>query len=134
MGSSMLNNNISISVPDDDDEDPSTRVRAPARRKRKKLGPRGRPDLTRIIFSKLFKWWPALLLLLAVALLVYEAFKIGGSERRSPPRYNITGNVATQGSNTKPLGNLNKLEPTTRVVGGVRERASYFFLSVLPCF
>ncbi|KAI3472397.1 hypothetical protein Pfo_029518 [Paulownia fortunei] len=128
MASSMLNNSISISVSDDDIEDPSTRMRFRVRRKRKKPGPRGRPDFTRKILTKLLKWWPALLLLLAAALLVYEAFKIGGGGRRSPPRVNKSEHVATQSSNTKPQGNLNKLDPTTRVVGGVRERC----LKLLP--
>ncbi|KAL8029939.1 hypothetical protein ABFX02_14G255200 [Erythranthe guttata] len=128
MASSVLNSSISISVSDDDDEDPSTRMRVPIRRKRKKPGPRGRPDFTRKILTKLFKWWPALLLLFATALLVYEAFKIGGADTRSPPRAKKSENVADQISDTKPQGNLNKLDPTTRVVGGVRERC----LKLLP--
>ncbi|KAK6115858.1 hypothetical protein DH2020_008127 [Rehmannia glutinosa] len=115
----MSNNSISIAVSDDESED---RTRFRVRRKRKKHGVRGRPDFTRKILSKLLKWWPALLLLLAAALLVYEAFKIGGGESRRPPRVKNSENVATRSSDIKPPGNLNRLDPTTRVVAGVRER------------
>ncbi|KAG8389977.1 hypothetical protein BUALT_Bualt01G0035500 [Buddleja alternifolia] len=124
----MSNNSISIPVADDDGQDPSARMRTRSRRKRKKSDPRDRPDLTRKILTKLFRWWPALLLLAATALLVYEAFKIGGGERRSPARINQSENVGARNSNSKPQGNLNRLDPTTRVFGGVRERC----LKLLP--
>lgn len=127
----MSNNGVAISLSDDDPEDPLNRMRPRVRRKRKKPGSRSRPDLTRRIVVKLLKWWPALLLLPAAGLLIYEAIKIGGGEIRSPPPVRKSDNVAAQSSKAKPQGNLNKLDPLTRVVGGVRERKSYFFISVL---
>ncbi|KAK6118903.1 hypothetical protein DH2020_047356 [Rehmannia glutinosa] len=47
---------------------------------------------------------------------------IGGGESRRPPRVKNSENVATRSSDIKPPGNLNRLDPTTRVVAGVRER------------
>ncbi|KAK4429119.1 hypothetical protein Salat_1212100 [Sesamum alatum] len=123
----MANNNISIAVSDDDIEDPSGRMRVRVRRKRKKPGPPRRLDFTQKILTVLLKWWPALLLLIAVALLVYEAFKIGGGERRSSPQVKNLDKVVSGGSG-KPQGNLNRLDPTTRIVRGVRERC----LKLLP--
>ncbi|KAL3642107.1 hypothetical protein CASFOL_012922 [Castilleja foliolosa] len=128
MASPMLNNSISISVSDDDPEDPSTHLRSRIRRKRKKPFLRGRPHLTRKIITKLLKWWPAVLLILAITLLVFEAVKIGGGERRSPPRVKKSENASSRSSAIKPQGNLNRLDPTTRVVAGVRERC----LKLLP--
>lgn len=135
----MSNNGVTVSVSDEDPEDPSSRMRPRFRRKRKKPGARSRPDFTRRIVAKLLKWWPALLLLPAACLLIYEAIKIGDGEIRSPPSARKSEHVATQSSKDKPQGNLNNLEPTTRVVGGVRERKSYFFISIfaenyLPSF
>ncbi|XP_057765972.1 probable hexosyltransferase MUCI70 [Salvia miltiorrhiza] len=124
----MSNNGVTISVSDDDPEDPSSRMRPRFRRKRKNPGSRSRPDFTRRIVAKLLKWWPALLLLPAACLLIYEAIKIGDGEIRNPPSARKSDHVATQSSKDKPLGNLNKLDPTTRVVGGVRERC----LKLLP--
>lgn len=45
---------------------------------------------------------------------------------RSPTQARELDHVATQSTKAKPLGNLNKVDPTTRVVGGVRERKSCF--------
>ncbi|KAL8547111.1 hypothetical protein ACS0TY_006726 [Phlomoides rotata] len=118
-------NSTSMPISDDDPEDPSNHMRVRARRKRKKPGSRGRPDFTRKIISKFLKWWPALLLVFAAALLIYEAFKIGSGEIRNPPR---PENVAARRSKAKPQGNLNKLDSITRVAGGVRERC----LKLLP--
>ncbi|CAA0813317.1 Protein of unknown function (DUF616 [Striga hermonthica] len=128
MASSMMNNSISIAVSDDEFEEPVTRVRSRVRRKRRKPFLRGRPDLTRKLLKKLLMWWPALLLLLAVALLVYETVKIGGRDGRSGSQGESSGNAGSRSSGGKPHGNLNRLDPTTRVVGGVRERC----LKLLP--
>ncbi|KAL0360746.1 UNVERIFIED_CONTAM: hypothetical protein Sradi_3759100 [Sesamum radiatum] len=123
----MANSSVSITVSDDDTEDPSGRMRVRVRRKRKKPGPRRRLDLTQKILTILLKWWPALLLLIAVTLLVYEAFKIGGGESGSSPQVKNLDKVVTGGSG-KPQGNLNRLDPATRIVRGVRERC----LKLLP--
>ncbi|KAL6527414.1 hypothetical protein OROGR_016504 [Orobanche gracilis] len=124
----MLNNSVSVSVSDDDSEDSSTSIRSRVRRKRRKPFLRSRPDFTRKILTTLIQWWPALLLLIAITLLVYEAVKIGGIERRSPSRVNKYENAASRSSGIKSHGNLNRLDPRTRVVAGVRERC----LKLLP--
>ncbi|KAL2498336.1 Protein of unknown function (DUF616) [Abeliophyllum distichum] len=122
----MHNNNISISVSDSDSDDLSGRMRVRVRRKRKKPGPRGKTDLTRWVITKLLKWWPVMLFFLAVTLLTYEASKIAGGKPPSS-RVKKLEAVATWNGD-KPQGNLNRLDPTSHVVGGVRERC----LKLLP--
>ncbi|XP_073052960.1 probable hexosyltransferase MUCI70 isoform X2 [Primulina eburnea] len=123
----MLNSSISISVSDEEHDEPSGRSRVRVHRKRKIQGPRARPDFTRKFISKLLKWWPAVVLLFAVVLLIYEAVKIGRVPNSGPHRLKNLVNVASRSSNNTP-GNLNRLDPTTRIVGGARQRC----LSILP--
>ncbi|KAL3840345.1 hypothetical protein ACJIZ3_024936 [Penstemon smallii] len=120
----MRNNSISISVSDDDAEDTSqSRMRVRARRKRKKLGPRSGREFTRI----LLKWWPALLLFAAISLLLYESIKIGGGEKLKNKSENKK--ATRNSSHYKPTQtNLNKLDPATKIIGGVRQRC----LTLLP--
>ncbi|XP_051149828.1 probable hexosyltransferase MUCI70 [Andrographis paniculata] len=117
----MSNNGVTISVSDDDLEDPPNRIRLRNRRKRRKSGPRGKSDFTRKVLTKLLRWWPALLLVAAFALLAYEYFNIGGGESRIPSPVKKSATIGSQQSKAKPHGNLNKLDPITRVVRGVRE-------------
>ncbi|KAG6408735.1 hypothetical protein SASPL_131756 [Salvia splendens] len=124
----MSSNGVPIYVSGDDPEDPSRRMRPRVRRKRKKPGVRSWPDFTRRIIAKLPKWLLALCLLFIVCIWIYGAIKIGDGEIRRPPPARKSDHAATQSSKEKPLGNLNKLDPTTRVVGGVRERC----LKLLP--
>ncbi|KAJ1285387.1 hypothetical protein BS78_03G276000 [Paspalum vaginatum] len=91
---------ISITVSDDDGAAAApTRRPRPGRRKAaaRSLGDR----LARLVT----RWWPVLLLLPAVALLLFEASRLRGS----PP------------APATPVSSLGRLDPTTRLVHGVRE-------------
>ncbi|XP_009766131.1 probable hexosyltransferase MUCI70 [Nicotiana sylvestris] len=121
--SSMLNNNsISITVSDDEPDEFANKLRARARRKRKKIGHRSKTSCTHIIFKKLLRWWPVLLFLLAAALLIFEASRIGGKPsslvKKPDP---VTGQKLNKPVEKKPPANLNRLDPVTHVVHGVRE-------------
>lgn len=119
----MYNNGISITVSDDESDELTGRIRARVRRKRKKQGIRGKTEFTRRVIQLLLKWWPVLLFLLAVALLLFEASRIGGN---SGPEVRNSDNLPRKKSVVtvvgKPPGNLNRLDPVTHVRGGVRER------------
>nr|GMD12240.1 Forkhead box protein like [Ipomoea batatas] len=130
MASSMYNNGISITVSDDESDELAGRIRARVRRKRKKQGVRGKTDFTRRLIQLLLRWWPVLLCLLAVALLLFEASRIGGN---SSPQVRNSDHLPRKKSvdtvvEGKPPGNLNRLDPVTRARGGVRERC----LDLLP--
>ncbi|XP_057973403.1 probable hexosyltransferase MUCI70 isoform X2 [Malania oleifera] len=127
----MFNNkSISISV-SDEDSDELGKMRARVRRKRPKFGLRlrGKHELARRLLRMLVKWWAVLLFLLAVGLLVFEASRIG---RKPGPVMNSEVGVTKKfGFITEKRldgGNLNRLDPTSRVVRGVRERC----LRLLP--
>ncbi|KAJ1393211.1 hypothetical protein SESBI_35175 [Sesbania bispinosa] len=120
------NNNHSVSISVSDDEsDELGRMRVRARRKRKKLGHR------RLLRKLLLKYWILLVIIPAAALLLFEASRIGRK-----PSLKVNSEIGTRsqvrGSNPtlgkEPHGNLNRLDPTTHVVGGVRERC----LKLLP--
>ncbi|EHA8590091.1 DNA-directed RNA polymerase subunit beta [Cocos nucifera] len=110
MSSSMLNS-ISVSVSDDDDVTGRMRVRV--RHKRKKPGTRGRPDFCRRIVRKAIRWWTVLLFLPAIALLLVESSKVARKPQGEPKLEPVAVKEST--------GNLNRLDPITRVVRGVRE-------------
>lgn len=122
MSSSMFNgNSISISV-SDDDSDEVGKMRVRVRRKRKKPGLRIKNDLIGRIVRKLLKWWMVLLFLPAAGLLLFEASSIGRK-----PALVIDSQLSTAKKPSFPLerepnSNLNRLDPTTRVIGGVRQR------------
>lgn len=123
---SMFNNNnsLSISVSDEDEEEPSGKMRVRVRRKRKKSGFRGKNELRRLIVKQLLRWWPVLLFLPAAALLLFEATRIG---RKTTPVVNnnlVIHKKDNFAADNRSEGNLNRLDPTTRVVGGVRTRKS----------
>lgn len=113
--------NISISV-SDDESDELGRMRVRARRKRKKLGHR------RLLRKLFLRYWTLLVIVPAACLLVFEATRIG----RSRPSLNLNSNSVTTRNRVnvsstpalgkEPQGNLNRLDPTTHVVAGVRER------------
>lgn len=123
-----MNNSVSISV-SDDDPDELGRMRVRVRRKRKKHGDqRGRTECTQVLIRWFVKYWILLVFLPAAALLIFEATRIG---RKSGLAVNSGVNeVKKPGSlgnkepisKVKELSNLNRLDPTTHVVGGVRER------------
>lgn len=122
------NNSISINVSDEDSDNHAEKLRVRARRKRKKSTPRG---TAKSLYRFLRRWWPLFLFFPAAGLLVFEASSLG--HKHSPL---INSEVATQKTHDsvtekKPQGNLNRLDPTTRVVAGVRERKYFNYCSDL---
>lgn len=123
-------------ISDEDFDDVNGKMRVRVQRKRKKSALRAKNELARQILRQLRRWWPVLLFLPAVGLLVFEASRIG---RKPSPVINSelvtqkSPEIVTQKSpeisvEKKSEGNLNRLDPTTRVVGGVRQRC----LKLLP--
>ncbi|KAI4962915.1 hypothetical protein ZWY2020_024617 [Hordeum vulgare] len=88
---------ISITVSDDDGAAAPRRARAGRRKVVRSLGQRA----VRLVA----RWWPILLLLPAVALLLFEASRLRASPSPAPP----------------VSSSLGRLDPTTRLVHGVRE-------------
>lgn len=129
--STMFNNNnhnsVSISVSDDDsDELGRMRVRVRSR-KRKKPGYRFKNELARRVVRKLVRYWTLLIFLAAAGLLLLEASRIGsksssGFIQKPDVVHSNHGSTNSPSLDRKSEGNLNRLDPTTRVVGGVRER------------
>ncbi|XP_038717592.1 uncharacterized protein LOC120010802 isoform X2 [Tripterygium wilfordii] len=120
----MFNNNsISISV-SDEESDELGKMRVRVRRKRKKPGYRDKNELTLRVCRLLVKYWMVLIFLPAAGLLLFEASRIG----RRPSLVASPEHGMVKKLEMKPQVNLNRLDPTTRVVGGVRERC----LKLLP--
>ncbi|KAF7817547.1 uncharacterized protein G2W53_031516 [Senna tora] len=134
------NNSVSISVLDDESDELS-RLRPRVRRKRKKLLHRGDNGFALRLLRKLLKYWMLLIIIPIVVFLVFEASIIGtkhslmlnsqfGTPNKSV-RFNselskVDKSISTLGKD--PKDNLNRLDPTTRVIGGVRQRC----LKLLP--
>ncbi|WJX15820.1 hypothetical protein P8452_05921 [Trifolium repens] len=124
------NNNHHHTLPislSDDETDELGRMRVRARRKRKKLGNK------RFIKKLLVKYWMLLIILPAAFLLFYEATRIGlrpnsssNIVRNQNHPHDLPSSDLVKELNTKT--NLNRLDPTTHVVAGVRERC----LKLLP--
>lgn len=111
------NNNhhgVSILV-SDDESDELGRMRVRARRKRKKLGHK------RLLRKLLLKYWMLLIIIPAACLLFYEATRIGLVPQS---RTHVDGSTPTLVKQSHP--NLDRLDPTTHVVAGVRERKFIF--------
>ncbi|BBG96430.1 Protein of unknown function D [Prunus dulcis] len=129
----MFNNNsISISV-SDDEPDELGRMRVRVRRKRKKTGHRLKNEFLHRVVRKLVRYWALLIFLPALGLLLYEASRIGrkpssvantelGASEKSILVDLELSNVTNPSLEKKSDGNLNRLDATTRVVGGVRQR------------
>lgn len=109
-------NSIFVSVSDDDSDELSGKMRVRVRRKRKKLGFHAKKDCLNRLFRKLIKWWPLLVFVPAIALLIFETSRLTGKPTeariRKDPR--VVPDV-------KPEGNLGRLNPMTRMVNGVRQ-------------
>lgn len=118
-----MNKNVSISV-SDDESDELGRMRIRARRKRKKLGNR------RFLRKLLLRYWMLLIILPAFCLLLFEAFRISRNltSLNNNTHTNTHTHTHTHTSLKDPPANLNRLDPTTHVVAGVRERC----LKLLP--
>ncbi|XP_014502835.1 uncharacterized protein LOC106763148 [Vigna radiata var. radiata] len=119
------NKSVSISL-SDEESDELGRMRVRARRKRKKLG-------NRRLLRKLFvRYWMLLVIVPAAGLFIFEATRIGRSlnglntnSRIETRTHRIDGSSSTL---RKAPTNLNRLDPTTHVVAGIRERC----LKLLP--
>lgn len=133
------NNNVSISVVDDESNELG-RMRARARRKRKKLLHRGENGFAMRLLRKLLKHWTLLIVLPVVGFLVFEASMLGRKPSLvmtsqlgtpdKPVRFSLELSKVDNSTPTllkDPHHNLNRLDPTTRVIGGVRQRKSRIF-------
>lgn len=130
----MSNNSNSVSIPVSDNElDELERMRVRVRRKRKKQANRVKNELVPRVLRMMLKYWVVVFFLLATGLLLFEATKIGQKSRleakselggTTRPKLDDSklGNVKEAGLDNKPDGNLNRLDPVTRMVAGVRER------------
>ncbi|CAN8253438.1 unnamed protein product [Cochlearia groenlandica] len=117
------NNSVSISVSDEDSNDPN-RIRTRTRRKRKKPSHRSSSfDLPRYFLRLFLRYWIFFVFLLAISLLAFESTRISTKSAKSEH-----GEPKIQSSSKKNEGNLNRLDPTTKVIGGVRQRC----LKLLP--
>lgn len=108
-------NGVSISV-SEDDGDVAGRTRARARYKRKKPWPGWRREFLRRVVRTAIRWWRVLLFLPAFVLLL-EIMRVG-KKLSDEDRPNLTASAKEEESPR----NLNRLDPMTRVVHGVRER------------
>lgn len=130
------NNSVSISVLDDESDELGRR-RARARRKRKKLVHRDENGFAVRLLRRLLKHWMLLIIFPIVGFLVFEASIIGAKPSlmvnsqlgtpSKPVRFNSELSKVDKSTHTlekDPKGNLNRLDPTTRVSGGVRQRKS----------
>ncbi|KAL5704933.1 hypothetical protein ACHQM5_023290 [Ranunculus cassubicifolius] len=116
-------NSISISVSDDDSDDQSGKMRVRVRRKRKKLG---------LIHSKnneffgkllrlVIRWWTVLVFVPAIGLLIFEASRLARKPSENTSVKDVVNRVAHVVVEKKEMSNLNRLDMTTRVIGGVRQ-------------
>lgn len=136
----MSNNSNSVSIPVSDNElDDLERLRVRVRRKRKKPGNRAKNDLARRVLRVMLRYWLVVFVLLAAALLLFEASRIGPKSKlgaksevggTTGPKLDDLkrGTEKKLGLDDKPDGNLNRLDPVTRMVAGVRKRC----LKLLP--
>ncbi|KAJ6806567.1 uncharacterized protein M6B38_289455 [Iris pallida] len=118
-------NSVSISISDDDSDDHSGRKRSRVRRKRKKHWHRGsiRGEVLRRSLRLLRRWWPVIIFLPAIGLLLFEASKLA-TDRKAEAGTKRVGISDPEPARNSPPANLNRLDPVTRVIGGVRQ----------PCF
>ncbi|KAF5194424.1 Dna-directed rna polymerase subunit beta [Thalictrum thalictroides] len=119
--SSSKFNSISISVSDDEEDELAGKMRVRVRRKRKKLGFQvKKSECLRRLF---IRWWAVLIFLPAIGLLLFEASRL--ARKTSEINENRDSQVVQE---TKVHGNLNRLDPTTRMFNGTRQRC----LKLLP--
>lgn len=126
--SSNSSNSISIPVSDDDSDDYTARMRVRVRRKRRKSANiRSNTELTRRIVRKLAKWWPLLLFLPAMALLLFEASRLGRKPIIDRPNHENNSDWTRERLSSPIVDdtNLNHSKPVYhRVAGGGKERKS----------
>lgn len=119
MASSMLNS-ISISVSDDDSDDIAGRMRV--RKKRKRLGFGSRSDAARRIFRMISRYWPFLIFVPAIVILLFFDLPSIGSK----PEVKLGRDLAPE---KKKIPSVR-----TRIVNGVRERKLLTYLRCLYIF
>ncbi|XP_041010513.1 probable hexosyltransferase MUCI70 [Juglans microcarpa x Juglans regia] len=126
MSSSTVNHpTISITVSDEESDDRSRLLRA--RRKRRKqhsLSSRSKTnkDLLVRALRKVVRWWPIILFVPAMGLLLFEVSRV--FEKQPDPSVTLVPSFGRKVS----VGNLNRSDPRTRAVHGGRERC----LKILP--
>jgi hypothetical protein len=103
-------------------------MRARVRRKRKKHHHRFKNNFSQRIIRFVLKYWTLLIFLPAAGLLIFEASKIGRKPSLDDAKVSEQVVEVRKPSfqvdlnNNKSGGNLNRLDPVTHIVGGVRER------------
>ncbi|PIA35828.1 hypothetical protein AQUCO_03400017v1 [Aquilegia coerulea] len=109
--SSSKFNSISISVSDDEEDELAGKMRVRVRRKRKKLGFQvKKSECLRRLF---IKWWAVLIFLPAIGLLLFEASRLA----RKPSEISVNRDSIVV-PEKQVNGNLNRLDPTTRMFNG----------------
>jgi hypothetical protein len=120
----MLNNHtLSITVSDEESDDRSRLLRAlRKRRKQQSLSFRGKTksELLLRVLRKVLRWWALILFVPAIGLLLLEVSRILG-KYPSPDPDSAPKSVSGFGRKGS-VGNLDRSDPRTRVVRGVRER------------
>ncbi|CAA6657721.1 unnamed protein product [Spirodela intermedia] len=104
---------IAVSVSDEESDEPA-KVRVRVRQKRKKTVIRVSGGIWRRIVRKVVRWWPVLIILPTFAVLFFEISRVTWKSGDVGKKVELV-------DDQKPHGNLNRLDPTTRVVNGVRE-------------
>lgn len=119
-------NSISISVSDDESDEIAGRMRVRVRKKRKRLGFRARSDAVRRIVRMIVRYWPLLIFMPAIVILLFFELPSIGSK----PEVKQVPDLAIE---KEKMGNLDR--PRTRMVNGVRERKFLAYFSVyIICF
>ncbi|KAL5974428.1 hypothetical protein ACLOJK_031093 [Asimina triloba] len=113
--SSSMFNSVTIPLSDEESEDLVGWTRSRHRKKRRKPGFQAKGDGVRWISRQILRWWPVLIFFPAIVFLLFQASSIGGA---SP---NVNRQLDFAVSEEEHGGNLNRLHPMTRNVGGVRE-------------
>ncbi|KAI0511832.1 hypothetical protein KFK09_012464 [Dendrobium nobile] len=115
MSSSVLSS-ISFSISDDESDEPVGKMKVQGRRKRKKQFLRSNRGFLDRALRLLARWWPLMIFIPAIVLLAFEASKLGRKQSETVK----VEKQQLEGSQVQKT-NLNRLDPTTRVVNGVRE-------------
>jgi hypothetical protein len=120
----MLNHHsISITVSDEESDDQSRLLRAlRKRRKQQSLSFRSKTKsefLLRVL-RKVLRWWALILFVPAIGLLLLEVSRVLVKDQG--PDLDLAAKSVSSFGRKGSVGNLDRSEPRTRVVHGVRER------------
>lgn len=114
--SSSVHNSISFSISDEESDEPAGKMKVQGRRKRKKPFFRSNRGFIDRALRLLARWWPLLIFVPAIILLAFEASKLGRKQSEV-----VKVDKRQLDSSQVQRTSLNRLDPTTRVVNGVRE-------------